>query len=193
MNLDKDIELVNLCQSGDLSAFDGLVRRHQDRIYRLVYKILDGSNECDDIAQEAFLKAYRSIKKFNCQSSFSTWLTRIAINQCISHLKRRRRLRILSFGLFSEHHQTEPQILVERNEKREIVCKAINSLPLKQRVVIIMYYFESYGCKEMSEILKCSVGTVKSRLFYARMSLKNKLEPNLKDDELFENGNGVST
>jgi RNA polymerase sigma-70 factor (ECF subfamily) len=186
MNLDKDIELVRLCQAGDISAFDELVRRHQERIYRLVYKILGGANECDDVSQEIFLRAYKSIKKFQCQSSFSTWLTQIAINQCINHLKRRKRIKYLSLGLVSIRQTLELQNITENNEKIEIVHKAINSLPLKQRVPIIMYYFESYNCEEIAEIMKCSTGTVKSRLFYARMELKEKLKPFLEDDGWIE-------
>lgn len=186
MNLDKDIELVRLCQSGDLSAFDGLVRRHQDRIYRLVYKIMNDSNEYDDVAQEVFLRAYRSIKKFRFQSSFSTWLTQIAINQCIYHLKKRERFRSLSIK-FIRQIPIEPQTIAENNEKRDIVCKAINSLSIKQRVPVIMHYFEGYNCDEIAEILKCSVGTVKSRLFYARMELKEILRPFLDDNDWIEN------
>jgi len=187
MNSDKDIELVNLCQSGDITAFDSLVRRHQDRIYRLVYKMLGGAYESDDVAQDVFLKAYKSIKDFRCQSSFSTWLTQITVNQCINHLKNRDRFKFLSFGLSSKRRSVEPQMMVERNEKRERVYQAVNSLPIKQKTVIILHYFENYNCEEMAKVLKCSVGTVKSRLYYARMELKEKLKSFLEDGEWTEN------
>jgi len=192
MNSDKDIELVKLCQSGDVTAFDGLVRRHQDRIYRLVYKMLGGAYEADDVSQDVFLKAYRSIKDFRCQSSFSTWLTQITINQCINHLKNRNRFKFLSFGLSSKRRSVEPQIVAERNEKREKVYQVVNSLPIKQKTVIILHYFENYSCEEIAEVLKCSIGTVKSRLYYARMELKEKLKPFLDDSEWAENSSEVS-
>ncbi|MDQ1316940.1 MAG: hypothetical protein QG588_589 [Candidatus Poribacteria bacterium] len=192
MNSDKDIELVKLCQSGDVTAFDGLVRRHQDRIYRLVYKMLGGVYEADDVAQDVFLKAYRSIKDFRYQSSFSTWLTQIAINQCINHLKNRNRFKFLSFGLSSKRRSVEPQIVAERNEKRGKVYQVVNSLPIKQKTVIILHYFENYNCEEIAEVLKCSIGTVKSRLYYARMELKEKLKPFLDDSEWAENSSEVS-
>ena len=192
MNSDKDIELVKLCQSGDVTAFDGLVRRHQDRIFRLVCKMLDGTSESDDVAQDIFLKAYKSIKDFRCQSSFSTWLTQITINQCINHLKNRDRFRFLSFGLSSKRCSVEPQTAAERNEKRERVHQAVNSLPIKQKTVIILHYFENYSCEEIAAVLKCSVGTVKSRLYYARMELKEKLKPFLDDSEWAENSSEVS-
>jgi RNA polymerase sigma-70 factor (ECF subfamily) len=89
-------------------------------------------------------------------------------------------------GLVSIRQTLELQNITENNEKIEIVHKAINSLPLKQRVPIIMYYFESYNCEEIAEIMKCSTGTVKSRLFYARMELKEKLKPFLEDDGWIE-------
>jgi RNA polymerase sigma-70 factor, ECF subfamily len=192
MNSDKDIELVKLCQSGDVTAFDGLVRRHQDRIYRLVYKMLGGTYEADDVAQDVFLKAYKSIKDFHCQSSFSTWLTQITINQCINHLKNRNRFKFLSFGLSSRRSSVGPQIVAERNEKREKVCQVVNSLPIKQKAVIILHYFENYSCEEIAEVLKCSIGTVKSRLYYARMELKEKLRPFLDDSEWADNSSEVS-
>jgi RNA polymerase sigma-70 factor (ECF subfamily) len=192
MNSDKDIELVKLCQSGDVTAFDGLVRRHQDRIYRLVYKMLGGAYEADDVSQDVFLKAYRSIKDFRCQSSFSTWLTQITINQCINHLKNRNRFKFLSFGLSSKRRSVEPQIVAERNEKREKVYQVVNSLPIKQKTVIILHYFENYSCEEIAEVLKCSIGTVKSRLYYARMELKEKLKPFLDNSEWAENSSEVS-
>jgi len=193
MNHDKDLELVKLCQSDDLSAFDELVRRHQTRIYRLVFKMLNGTNDCADVAQEIFLKAYTAIKKFRNQSSFSTWLTQIAINQCVNHLKKHERFKFFSLGLYARRNPIEPQIMAESQEKKEIINKAINSLPINQRVAVIMHYFESYNCEEIAEILKCSVGTVKSRLFYARISLKEKLKSFLEDDELLENHQEVST
>jgi len=192
MNSDRDIELVKLCQSGDVTAFDELVRRHQDRIYRLVYKMLGGAYEADDVAQDVFLKAYRSIKDFRCQSSFSTWLTQITINQCINHLKNRNRFKFLSFGLSSRRSPVEPQIVAERNEKREKVYQVVNSLPIRQKTVIILHYFENYSCEEIAEVLKCSIGTVKSRLYYARMELKEKLKPFLDDSEWAENSSEVS-
>jgi len=192
MNSDKDIELVKLCQSGDVTAFDGLVRRHQDRIYRLVYKMLGGAYEADDVSQDVFLKAYRSIKDFRSQSSFSTWLTQITINQCINHLKNRNRFKFLSFGLSSKRRSVEPQIVAERNEKHEKVYQVVNSLPIKQKTVIILHYFENYSCEEIAEVLKCSIGTVKSRLYYARMELKEKLKPFLDDSEWAENSSEVS-
>ncbi len=185
MDADPDIQWVKRCQSGDISAFDSLVLRHKDRIYRLVYRMLNGGNDVDDATQEVFLKAYRKIRGFRCQSSFSTWLTRIAVNYCISYLRNQRRLRFLPVGIFSHRDQrqssAEPQMTVERAEKCAKVYQSISSLSPKQRAVIILRYFEDHSCEETASILNCSVGTVKSRLFHARKKLKERLEPYLRD------------
>ena len=182
MDADPDIQLVKLCQSGDISAFEELVCKYKDRIYRLAYKMLGGADDVDDVAQEIFLKAYRGIKKFRLQSSFSTWLVQIAVNYCISHLKSQRKFKSLSLNVISKRSSAETQAIAERNEKREKVYQAINSLPLKRRAVIVLHYFEDYTCEEIADVLNCSVGTVKSRLFYARKDLKDRLEPYLKGD-----------
>jgi len=188
MNFDPDMELVRLCQAGDTSAFDELVNKHKDRIYRLAYKMLGGEYEVDDVTQEVFLKVYRSIGKFRYQSSFSTWLTQIAVNHCMNYLKSQRKFKLLPSGLFSKRSSVvSPQAMAERNEKCERVCRAINDLPLKQKAVIIMYYFEDYSCEEIAEIMNCSVGTVKSRLFYARMELKKQLKSYLEDGNWIDN------
>ena len=195
MDADPDLQLVQRCQSGDVSAFDVLVRRHKGRIYRLVYRMLGGGSVVDDAAQEIFLRAYRKMGKFRFQSFFSTWLTRLAVNYCINYLRSQRRLRFLPIGIFSRgdqmHTPSEPHAAVERSEKCEKMRQAINSLSPKQRVVIILHYFEDYSCEEVADILNCSAGTVKSRLFYARGEIKKRLEPYLESGEWADNNSEI--
>jgi RNA polymerase sigma-70 factor (ECF subfamily) len=184
MDADPDLQWVKRCQSGDVSAFDSLVLRHKDRIYRLVYRMLDGGSEVDDVTQEIFLKAYRKIRGFHCRSSFSTWLTRIAMNHCVNYLRGQRRCRFFPIGIGDqESSPIKQQVEAECAEKCEKVCQSINSLSPKQRAVIILRYFEDHSCEEMAEILNCSIGTVKSRLFHARKKLKERLEPYLRSGE----------
>lgn len=192
MDSKSDLELVKLCQADDISAFDILIQRHQEKIYRLVYKMLSGGSEVDDVAQEVFIKAYRSIKKFHYDSSFLTWLTKIAVNQCINHCKKRDRMKFLSLGLATINPLSEPDISAEHNEKRETVSKVVNSLSIKHKTVIILHYFEGYDCEEIAKILNCSSGTVKSRLYHARMELKNRLKPILEGDEGVEHSSDAS-
>ena len=187
MDADPDLQLVKRCQSGDLAAFDVLVCEHKDRIYRLVCRILGGVEEADDVAQEVFLRAYRKIDDFHCLSSFSTWLTRIAVNYCINHIRSQRRFRLILAGIFPREDRScstnEPQAVTEYTEKCEKIHQAINSLAPKQKISIILHYFEEYSCGEIAGILDCSVGTVKSRLFHARRELKKRLEPYLGSGE----------
>ncbi len=195
MSVDPDLQLVKRCQSGDISAFDGLVHRHKDGIYRLVYRMLGGVNDVDDVAQEIFLKAYNRIRSFQCRSSFSTWLTRIALNQCINYLRNQRRVKFFPTGIFSSEDQRRPMIephkAAERNERFEKVYQTVNSLPPKQKAVVILYYFEEHSCEEVANILNCSVGTVKSRLFHARKTIKKNLEPYLESREWIDSGSEV--
>ncbi len=190
MNVDPDLQLVKCCQAGDISAFDGLVHRHKDRIYRLVYRMLGGVSDVDDVAQEVFLRAYNRIRSFQCRSSFSTWLTRVAVNQCINYLRNQRRLRFLPIEN-QGRSLIEPQKAAERNERFEKVYQTVNSLPPKQKAVVILYYFEEHSCEEVADILKCSVGTVKSRLFHARKAIKKHLEPYLESGEWIDTGSEV--
>jgi RNA polymerase sigma-70 factor (ECF subfamily) len=187
MDVDPDLQLVKRCQAGDISAFDSLVRRHKDEVYRLVCKMLGNGSEVDDAAQEIFLRAYRRIGRFRCQSSFSTWLTRIAVNYSINYLRNRKSFRFFPAGVFSHGEQrrssVEPQMAAEHAEKYEKVYQAINLLSLKQRAVIILHYFEDHSCEEIAGILDCSIGTVKSRLFHARRALKKRLEPYLRNGD----------
>lgn len=188
MDVDPDLQLVKRCQSGDISAFDGLVRRHKGKVYRLVYRVLDGGSDVDDVAQEIFLKAYGQIGRFQCRSSFSTWLTRIAVNCCINYLRSsRKNFRFFPIDIFPQGGQgqssAEPQVVAEHTEKCEKVRQAINSLSPKQMAVIVLHYFEDRSCEEIAAILDCSIGTVKSRLFHARRKLKERLEPYLKNGE----------
>ena len=195
MDTDPDFQLVTRCQSGDISAFNGLVCRHKDRIYRLVYRMLGDGNDVDDVTQEIFLRAYRRIGGFQHRSSFSTWLTRIAVNYCINYLRNRRCLKFLPLNRFSwlgrKPSSMEPQTAIESAERYEKVFESIGSLPPKQKAVIILHYFEDHSCEDLAEILDCSIGTVKSRLFHARKKLKERLEPYLRNGEWIDTSSEI--
>ncbi|MBD3182028.1 sigma-70 family RNA polymerase sigma factor [Candidatus Poribacteria bacterium] len=186
MNHDPDLPIIQRCQSGDTSAFDEIVIRHKVRIYQLVYRMLNGSCDVEDVAQEIFIRAFKKIKKFHYKSNFSTWLTRLAVNYCINYIRKSRRLKILPVGLELKNKfaSQEVQNRVELSEKMKILNSSIEKLSPKQKAVIILHYFEEYSCQEIAEILDCSAGTVKSRLFNARNKLRKQLEPYMKDINL---------
>ena len=192
MGVDPDFQLVKRCQDGDISAFDELARRHKDRIYRLVYRMLRDVDSVNDAAQDIFVRAYGRIGDFQHRSSFSTWLTRIAVNYCINHLKKEKRTRFFPAGIFSGGNlPDEPHAVVERTEKCEKVHQAINSLSPKRKAIIILHYFEDNSCEEIAGILNCSTGTVKSRLFYARKELKKRLEPYIRSGKWIDNSTEI--
>ena len=177
-NLDpiQTVELVQRCQRGDRRAFDELVLQEQQQIYQLAFRIVQRRDDLDDLVQEIFLRLYRKINSFRFESRFSTWFTRLAVNECRKALRRRSVSRFL-FGLDVEiSNETDGDSLLqvlEREEEHQVLRKALQSLPEKQRTVVILRYFEGLPCEEIAAILECKPGTVRSRLFNARQRLKN--------------------
>lgn len=175
----EDVELVKLCQEGDINAFDILFQKHRDRMYGVAYKMVGNQEDALDLTQEIFLKAFQKIDKFNYKSAFSTWLYKLAVNVCIDELRKRKSVREYPT------EDTFQQILVDNdtpedetisNEQEEILWKAINSLKEKERTVIILRDMEGLSYDEIASTLKCSLGRVKSRIHEARNKLKLALQ-----------------
>lgn len=169
-------ELIRSCQRGDRQAFDRLVQQEHGRIHRLVHSIMGNREELDDLVQEIFVRLYRKIGTFRFESRFSTWLTRLAVNECRKALRRRQLSRLL-FGTEPEREDSADSTLrvLEREEEHEFLRRAVESLPEKQRLVVILRYFETLSCEEIATVLECKVGTVRSRLFNARQQLKDTM------------------
>ena len=180
MNIpETDENLVRRCQAGDNSAFDQLVYKYQELVFRLAYRIVGSYADVEEIAQEVFLRAYRGIKNFRGDAAFSTWLTRIAVNYCIKTLNGRKPEMLFErlTSLISLSKEALQDTAVEREEQRVMVRRALERLPPKHKAVIVLLYFEERSCEEIAEILECSIGTVKSRLYHARQKLKELLTP----------------
>ncbi|MBC8231099.1 sigma-70 family RNA polymerase sigma factor [bacterium] len=177
--LETDEHLVQNCQAGDSIAFDCLVCRHQKLVFRLIYRIVGKDADIEDIAQEVFLRAYKGLDKFRGDAAFSTWLTRITVNYCLKVFNQRKTKplleRLTSFIAWSK--ESTQQSVVELQEQRAVVKQALERLSPKHKAAIVLLYFEEYSCEEIAEILECSVGTVKSRLYHARIKLKKLLSP----------------
>ncbi len=174
-------ELIQKAKEGKVEAFGELVKRHQKRIYSLMYQMTFNHAEADDLSQETFLKAYKSLEKFKKESSFYTWLYRIAVNLAINHLKKRKNERkYLHMELYSKN---SPQRIVERKEIQGKLREAISMLPLSQRTTLNLVINHGLSHKEIAEIQGCSEGTVSWRLFQARKFLREKLEPYLRGDK----------
>jgi RNA polymerase sigma-70 factor, ECF subfamily len=178
-----DVELVKRCQAGDAGAFGELVTRYRNRVYTMVYGMVQNEQDAWDLSQEGFLKAWRSIHRFKGQSSFYTWLYRIMTNVTIDSLRRkgvrgemefddRTVARVEPGSRTTPAEAPLPRRKLEQGEIRKKIDEAIAKLSPDHRAVIVMKELEELQYNEIAEILDCSIGTVMSRLFYARKKLQ---------------------
>ena len=179
--------IAELCE-GDETAFAALVEKYKRMVYRIAMQITQNHADADDVMQESFIKAYRSIHTFRQDAAFETWLHRIAVNEALNFVKRRDRRREYAFDEETEaaidpvtlrkaQEARDPHLLAEKAELRHWVTKAVNSLSLKHRTVVHLHEFEGLTHAEIAAILNCSEGTVRSRLHYARKKLRTLLKP----------------
>jgi len=178
-----DEELVEACRAGESSAFDVLVARWEDRIRGAAYRILGSEDEARDVAQEAFLKAYRGLAGFKREARFSSWLYQIATNLCRDRLRRRKTRPQVSLEALQEAGgetlaETRPgahERLLER-DLAETVKRAIHALPEEQRVVVILKEYQELTFLEIAQALDVPVSTVKTRLYRGLGQLRLRLE-----------------
>jgi RNA polymerase sigma-70 factor (ECF subfamily) len=192
MNQDEnDQELVRRVQAGDQSAFNVLVLKYQHRVLKLVSRFVNDPTEAEDVAQEAFLKAYRALPSFRGDSAFYTWLYRIAINTAKNALVAHKR-RPVDFDLdLQDPEQFErqarlkeadtPEGVLLTDEIRNVVEKAMEQLPDDLRTAIVLRELEGLSYEEIAEAMDCPVGTVRSRIFRAREAIDKKLKPLLDE------------
>lgn len=186
-----DQELVRRVQQGDSAAFDVLVRRHQHRILALVGRYVADRSECQDVAQEAFIRAWRAIGTFRGDSQFHTWLHRIAVNTAKNHLVAQgRRPPGADIDVADAEHfdgalrmrdNDTPERELARNQVEQAVLQAIQALPAELRDAITLREAEGLGYQEIAERMDCPVGTVRSRIFRAREAIDAALAPVLDD------------
>ena len=182
-----DLSLVERCRASDESAFNEVVARYKAKVYNYVYRMTGSAEDAEDLTQEVFLRMYTSIDSFRGQSSLSTWLFRIASNLCVDRF-RRTKTRTPAYSLDepipgSERegsHEVpdstyEPQRLLENVEMAEQIQLGLAQLPEKLRAALILHDVEGLPYEEIAQIVGCPLGTVKSRLFNARMQLREKL------------------
>jgi RNA polymerase sigma-70 factor (ECF subfamily) len=184
---DDDLCLVRESLEGNQLSFQLLVERHQDRMFSLVRHFTRSAVEVEDIVQETFLKAFRRLSSFEAQSSFSTWLYRIAVNTALDFLKRRGRNPVRAVEdpeVLAEHgagpELGSPKVLtpdarLEREEVARITHEVLDHLPEIFRQVLVLREFESLAYQEMADVLGISIGTIESRLFRARARFRDKL------------------
>lgn len=188
-----DVELVAASQGGDMLAFEELVARHRDKIYARAFSMMRNEEEAIDLSQEAWVKAWQRLKQFQGDSSFATWMTRIVINLCLDQLRRQKRTRAESIEQLDEELggverqmpvvATNPSEGLERSELRKRIDKAMNQLSYEHRTVLILHEFEEMEYKQIAKVMNCSIGTVMSRLFYARRRLASLLQSLKKEQQ----------
>lgn len=166
-----DEHLVTRAKQGQVAAFEELVRRHQDRVYRVAWRLLGDEREAEDAAQDAFLQAWRSLGAFRGDSAFGTWLYRITSNRCLNMLRGRRELEELPADRKSDSPSIETT--VEARLQLEDVRRAIATLTPEQRIPLVLRELEHCSYEELATILDVSVSAVKSRLLRARVELLN--------------------
>lgn len=167
--------LVRQFQRGEEAAFDELLERHRARIYGLVCR-LAGASEAEDLAQDVFVAAYRSLRSFRGEATFGTWLYRIAVHTCSHHLRRRRPEALeLDEAEPDQRREGDPLARAMQRELQSEVRRAIDSLPYKLRVVIVLRDIHEMSYEEIAAVVGCPIGTVRSRLHYATQRLATEL------------------
>lgn len=189
--LQEEQALVARARKGDLSAYDSLVQRYQERIYATVYHMTSNHEDANDLAQETFIKAFQALSSFKGGSSFYTWIYRIAVNKTINFLKQRKnrfQMSLNDLDANAEHDPDLVSLVSEKTPRRELnlaelqekLNEAMQRLSEVHRTVVTLHDVQGLSHDEIAEILECNVGTVRSRLFYARQQLQAYLSDYLK-------------
>jgi RNA polymerase sigma factor (sigma-70 family) len=186
-----DLTLVQKAKHDDVAAYDELVRRYQGRIYATVYHMTSNHEDANDLVQETFIKAYRALKTFKGDSSFYTWVYRIAVNKTINFLKQRKNRTHMSLNDVDFHAENDPDLVAlvsDKTPRRDLnlseLQDKLNAAMLKlsehHRMVVTLHDIQGLSHEEIGEIMDCNIGTVRSRLFYARQQLQAYLLDYLK-------------
>jgi RNA polymerase sigma-70 factor (ECF subfamily) len=176
----EDFQLIENFNKGRTEAFSKLVYKHKDKVRNLVYLTLGDNDYIDDISQDVFIKVYNKLGEFKFQSKFTTWLYRITVNKCRDHL-RKKQVRSIFVPIGDSTREPSTNIKTENIDVPNLVRKGISKLPDKLRIPLIYRDIEGLSYKEIADKLDCEVGTIKSRIFRARESLKVILEPYEKE------------
>ncbi len=170
-----DVEMISRVKKGDKEAYGIIVKKYMKKAYFLALGFVGDTNDALDLSQVAFIRAYRSLPSFDQERPFLPWFYAILRNLCLNFVKRKK---VIPMIPLEEASQSDPALCQEDHpeDMKEIVGKAISSLSAEAREVILLKYFQEYSYREMAQILDCPVGTIMSRLYYARKKLKENLE-----------------
>jgi len=183
--------LVHQARRGDLKSYDELVKRYQERIYATIYHMTSNHEDANDLAQDSFIKAFQALGSFKGGSSFYTWLYRIAVNKTINFLKQRKNRMHMSLNDldFNAEHDPDLMALISHktprrdaglSELQEKLNAALLKLSEPHRLVVVLHDVQGQSHEEIAKVMDCNIGTVRSRLFYARQQLQSELADYLK-------------
>lgn len=191
-SISSDAVLIERVQAGNMAAFDALIRKYRERLYSVIYNMTSNAEDAADLTQDSFIKAFRSIHNFKGNSSFYTWLYRIGINTTISFINKNKLRRFFSFDKIQEEgankevvdalvgdNDTEKSTLLK--ELQEKLNEALQILSISHRTVIVLYEIEGLSHQEVADIMGCSEGTVRSRLYYAKQQLQGLLKDYVRE------------
>jgi RNA polymerase sigma factor (sigma-70 family) len=189
LEADSDMEIVRRVQAGDVAAFDRLILKYRERLYGIIYHMTSNREDAADLSQEAFIKTFQSIHRFGGQCSFFTWLYRIAVNSTLSHLRKARLRAFFSLERIDGEEPVAKEIIDALTDKtgadrdtyvhelQEKLNDAMQKLSIKHRTVVTLFEIDGLSHQEIAEVMDCSVGTVRSRLHYAKQLLQSELQP----------------
>ena len=189
---DADLEIVHRVQAGDVAAFDGLILKYRERVLGLIYHMTSNREDAADLAQDSFIKAFQSIHRFQGQSAFFTWLYRIAVNSALSHLRKHRFRSFFSLEKIDGDEPVSREIIDALTDKsgadrdtyvhelQEKLNDAMQKLSIRHRTVVTLFEIDGLSHQEIAEIMDTSVGTVRSRLHYAKQLLQADLQPYMR-------------
>jgi RNA polymerase sigma-70 factor (ECF subfamily) len=189
LEADSDMAIVHRVQAGDVAAFDQLILKYRERVYGIIYNMTSNREDAADLTQESFIKTFQSIQRFGGQCSFFSWLYRIAINSTLSHLRKGRLRSFFSLERIDSEEPVSREIIdaltdasgADRDtfvhELQEKLNDAMLKLSIKHRTVVTLFEIDGLSHQEIAEVMECSVGTVRSRLHYAKQLLQAELQP----------------
>ncbi len=189
---DADLVIVRQVQGGDVAAFDRLISKYRERVYGIIYNMTSNREDAADLTQDSFIKAFQSIHRFGGQSSFFTWLYRIAVNSTLSHLRKARLRSFFSLERINPEEPLSKEVIAALTDKtgvdrdayvRELQEKlndALQKLSIKHRTVVTLFEIDGLSHQEIADVMECSVGTVRSRLHYAKQLLQSELQPYIR-------------
>jgi RNA polymerase sigma-70 factor, ECF subfamily len=187
--LSDDAPLIEATLAGDSAAFGQLVGRYQDRLYNSLFRVLGSAEDARDIVQDAFVQAYVKLNTFRGSSAFYTWLYRIAFNLAMSHARKQRPMPSLDQvkaggGYEPVDGELTPEATLTRRERVELVHEALAGLSIEYRQILVLRELEGCRYDEIADILELPAGTVRSRLFRARLQLRDQLMPAMRQEEI---------